>query len=80
MPSTTADDAWTIADVISRGKVVFFLGAGVNMSGRAAGEQWTPDKSFLPKADELARVLVKSCGPAYEQVERRADRPIHRID
>lgn len=73
MAVSVPDYVSTIAEGIFRGKVVFFLGAGVNMSGRPKGELWTTGKHFLPKADELARELAKSCGPSYEQQERRAD-------
>ena len=73
MPLSVTDHVSTIAKEIYNGKVVFFLGAGINMSGRPKGELWTTGKHFLPKGDELARALAKSCGPSYELQERRAD-------
>jgi len=48
-----------VADALRRGRVVPFLGAGVNLCDRPRGVAWQPeDKTFLPSGAELARYLA----------------------
>jgi hypothetical protein len=48
-----------IADLLKRGEVVPFLGAGVNFGTRPPGAQWDEDKpQFLPSGAELSRFLA----------------------
>jgi hypothetical protein len=42
------------------GKVILFLGAGVNQFTRAQGVTWTPGKT-LPNGSELSRFLARGC-------------------
>jgi hypothetical protein len=49
-----------VADALRRGRVVLFLGAGVNLCDRRRGEVWTAaERSFLPNGTELARYLAE---------------------
>jgi SIR2-like domain len=48
-----------IVDGIAEGKVIPFLGAGINLCARPPGVSWEHGKSaFLPSGDELARYLA----------------------
>jgi hypothetical protein len=48
-----------VADALRRGRVVPFLGAGVNLCDRPPGVTWQPeDKTFLPSGAELALHLA----------------------
>lgn len=49
-----------VVDGILRGKVVPFLGAGVNLSSRPPGFAWSPaQERFLPSGSELAEYLAR---------------------
>jgi hypothetical protein len=49
-----------LADAFRRGRVVPFLGAGVNLCDRPQGVAWRPEeKTFLPSGAELARYLAE---------------------
>jgi len=48
-----------VAKQLLRGKVTPFLGAGVNLAGRAAGAKWERGHN-LPSGSELARYLAES--------------------
>ena len=49
-----------VAKAILRGKVVPFLGAGVNLCDRPPDVSWTPDrKDLLPSGGELAEALAE---------------------
>jgi hypothetical protein len=48
-----------VSDALRGGRVVPFLGAGVNLCDRPRGVTWQPeDKTFLPSGAELARYLA----------------------
>jgi hypothetical protein len=47
-----------IVNQLKLGKVVPFLGAGVNMSGRPPNVTWSANGSFLPSGGELAHFLA----------------------
>ena len=49
----------TVAHRIAHGRVVFFLGPGVNYSDRPPSAFWKPGGSFLPTASELATYLAE---------------------
>jgi hypothetical protein len=51
-----------IADGLSNGMVIPFLGAGVPLSGRADDDVWEPNCGFLPSSIELATHLAKGGG------------------
>ena len=61
----------TLANALVAGRVVPFLGAGVNLCGRPSGAVWDPErKSFLPSAGELAGHLASSFGcPSSESLD-----------
>jgi hypothetical protein len=61
----------TIAKAIIDGRVVPFLGAGVNLCGRPPSAAWTPRQpQYLPSGTELATHLAESFGyPAGEPRE-----------
>jgi hypothetical protein len=48
-----------IADLLTKGEVVPFLGAGVNFGGRPPNAQWSRDTEFLPTGAELTRFLAR---------------------
>lgn len=51
----------TVVKAITDGRLVPFLGAGANLSGRPAGMHWQPgNHRFLPSAGELAHYLARS--------------------
>lgn len=58
-----------IADLLTSGQVVPFLGAGVNLGTRPAGENWSEKtSSFLPTGSELSRFLAgKSNFPSVDE-------------
>lgn len=59
-----------IADLLRKGKVVPFLGAGVNSRPKKA--TWSPDASFLPYGGELSeRLAALAEFPAVDTYERR---------
>lgn len=50
----------TVIKAIAEGRVVPFLGAGVNLCGRPAGSAWEPGQAtFLPNGSELAGHLAQ---------------------
>jgi hypothetical protein len=61
-----------ICDLLKKGGIVPFLGAGASVVGRAPGVEWHPDHpSFLPSGLELAHFLAdKAEFPAGESQER----------
>jgi hypothetical protein len=49
-----------ISDLLRRGEVVPFLGAGVNLGARPEGTDWNEKSSnFLPSGSELSRLLAR---------------------
>jgi SIR2-like domain len=48
-----------IADLLAKGEVVPFLGAGVNFCGRPPDVEWSRDRAFLPSGAELTRHLAR---------------------
>ena len=64
MPSSPAlpeGHAELVVDMFSEGRVVPFLGAGVNLCDRPEGFQWqnAPEQRFLPSGMELAQELAR---------------------
>jgi hypothetical protein len=51
----------TVINGFADGRVVPFLGAGVNMVNRR-GSSWEPDEKFLPNSYDLAQYLVRKIG------------------
>lgn len=47
-----------IADLLSKGRVIPFLGPGASLSWRQRGATWNSGSDYLPTADELARYLA----------------------
>ena len=63
-----------IAPKLKGGKVVPFLGAGASLGNRGPDARFDPDHPlFLPKADELARVLAEDSGFPSLKAEDRED-------
>jgi hypothetical protein len=60
-----------IADLLRKGEVVPFLGAGVNFSERPPGVSWDENAAlFLPNGSELSRFLAsKSSFPSKEEYD-----------
>lgn len=56
------DDYQAMIDAIKNGELIPFLGAGVNLCDRTAGERWCPDSQFLPSGEELSRALALEFG------------------
>lgn len=48
-----------VVKVIAGGRVVPFLGAGVNFLNRSSEKSWEPDQQFLPSSHEFARYLAE---------------------
>lgn len=60
----------TVVKAMVDGRVVPFLGAGVNLCGRPAGLAWSPDQSdYLPSGGELAKYLAESFGYPSSDVQ-----------
>ena len=61
-----------IADLLSQGQVVPFLGAGVNFGARVRGSGWSPEAAaFLPSGAELSRFLAgRSNFPSDDERDR----------
>jgi hypothetical protein len=49
----------TVISEIARGRVVFFLGAGVNLCDRPEGTAWQPGQHLLPSRAELTEYLAE---------------------
>jgi SIR2-like domain len=47
-----------IVDGIAEGKVIPFLGAGINLCDRLPGAEWEPGAAFLPSGGELAAYMA----------------------
>jgi len=59
----------TVVKAIVEGRVVPFLGAGVNMCGRPAGKKWRhEDAEYLPSSSELTAYLVENFGCGLEEL------------
>jgi hypothetical protein len=60
MPVQRADDNhyWLVASRILAGRVVPFLGAGANLTGRPPGVTFRPGE-YLPSGQELAEILAR---------------------
>ncbi len=60
-----------IADLLQDGKIVPFLGAGVNFGNRPAGASWSDEEAeFLPSGWELSRFLAdKSSFPSSDAAD-----------
>jgi hypothetical protein len=52
------DHCATVIDAVREQRVVFLLGAGVNLCGRPEGLEWEPDGCYLPTGQELADYLA----------------------
>jgi hypothetical protein len=64
-----------LAAELSAGRVVPFLGAGVNLCGRAAGQSWVPGR-YLPSGNELAEHLAEGFRyplPSHDDLARVAE-------
>jgi len=48
------DHCATVVDAVRDQRVVFLLGAGVNLCGRPAGLKWEPGSCYLPTGQELS--------------------------
>lgn len=51
-----------VVPILAEGRVVPFLGAGVNCAGRAPGTIWAEGGGELPDGKELARGLAAKVG------------------
>jgi hypothetical protein len=51
-----------VVSILAEGRVVPFLGAGVNCAGRAAGMVWEEPGAELPSGSELATWLARKAG------------------
>jgi hypothetical protein len=67
-----------VVDALLAGRLVPFLGAGINLCDRPANLAWSPsDKNHLPKGAELAEYLANEFHYPGRQVCPRSDCPIH---
>lgn len=57
--SSTQTPYGYIADLLSKGRVVPFLGMGVSISSRDTDHTWLPDSPMVPSGFELAKFLSK---------------------
>ncbi|NUN14790.1 MAG: SIR2 family protein [Myxococcales bacterium] len=58
----------TVIRSLAAGRVVPFLGAGVNLCGRPPGVSWKPDTiDFLPSGAELGKHLADSFGYPFDE-------------
>jgi hypothetical protein len=63
-----------IADLLKKGQVIPFLGAGVNMGARPPSAKWTEQtKEFLPRGDELSRYLADKIEFPSKDPRERSD-------
>ena len=75
-----ANHCTLVLDALARGRVVPFLGAGVNLCGRPEGEAWTATETkYLPKGRELAEYLAHRFHYplSQEQLKNCPDPAIH---
>ena len=68
MPAATIDHYNMVLAGMTRGQVVPFLGAGVNLCERPAGTPWEAGREFLPNAEELSKHLARELPVPLEDV------------
>jgi hypothetical protein len=67
-----------VADALLQGRLVPFLGAGINLCDRPANLVWEPaEKRYLPSGGELAEYLANEFHYPGKQVCPRADCLVH---
>jgi hypothetical protein len=64
-----------IADLLKAGRVVPFLGAGVNFDRRPGGASWSTSATFLPSGAELSEFLAARANFPSKDARDRADLP-----
>ena len=69
MPDDLSTHYQTIVKAIADGRVIPFLGAGVNLCGRPGEIDWQPGQTdYLPSGSELTRHLAEDFGYPEDEI------------